>query len=189
MHYATCIILSTVCSMIQVVLCPCGQQSVLHIRTNKVFFEHTPLMHFPSYKVIDNLCTCVIVHCAAKCVACLHSFTHGMWATFECVPGSHFNAEEAIPLDTARHTNTSVQLDTAKKYCQYITKDMECVLGLHFNAVPHALDAKHTNSSPQGAPSPTILSRQGWHWEVERQFRHRREELSPLHFGCVFILK
>ena len=90
-------------------------------------FEHTPLSNTHSY-----IETFVHVHCGAKCVACLHSFTHGMWATFECVPGSHFNAEEAIPLDTARHTNSSVQLDTAKKYYQRYYKRYGVCAGFAF---------------------------------------------------------
>ena len=70
------------------------------------------------------------VHCAAKCVACLHSFTHGMWATFECVPGSHFNAEEALPLDTLMHTNSSVlKVPNAKNIANILQKKIECVIG------------------------------------------------------------
>ena len=36
--------------------------------------------------------------------------------------------------------------------------------------------AMHTNR----APPPTIPSLQGWHWEVERQFRHRRGTITTL---------
>ena len=145
-----------------------------------------------------------------------------MWPMFECLPSSHFTAEEA-PSSQSWCAHSSLQDHIAKidtkmlpkvlpkilliychRSCKNIAKVIEYELDSQFNGSTEwcfmhiysmlctqtyamlctqtydflcmLCHAKHTNR----APPPTIPSLQGWHWEVERQFRHRRGTITTL---------
>ena len=92
---------------------------------------------------------------------CTMPLRHYISEDFECVPGSHFNAEEAPSTQCCYahkvqdHTAKNISKSYYQSYCPNITKSIECESGSHFNGSTQWLPM-HTNSSVQDHTAKNI---------------------------------